>query len=180
MPNLILINGAPGSGKSSLASAVAREKALTLALDVDVLKHALERWDEDAVRSGLQARRLAVALTREQLASGFDVVIGQYLPRTAFIEELEHVAHDCGAQFHEFVLDADAATLAARLSARRIRADRPEHDVNNRLVGPADAVRLAKSLEGLRTSRPKAVWVDAGGSLAETTGLILDLLDADG
>jgi predicted kinase len=159
MRHLILINGAPGSGKSTLASAVARQKALALALDVDVLKHALGHWDEDADRSGLHARRLALALAREQLGSGFDVVIGQYLPSTTFIEELEHIAHDCGAQFHEFVLEVDAATLAARLSARMIRPDRPEHDVNNRLVGPADAANLAQSLERLRASRPRAVWV---------------------
>ena len=42
------------------------------------------------------------------------------------------------------------------------------------MVGPDDAVRLVKSLEGLRETRPSAVWVDAGGSLSAT----LDLLRA--
>jgi len=46
--------------------------------------------------------------------------------------------------------------------------------VNNNLVGPDDAAGLVKSLEGLRETRPRSVWVDAQGSLPAT----LDLLRA--
>lgn len=172
MPRLVLINGAPGSGKSTVAATLAQERPLTFALDVDTVKHALGRWDEDALRSGTHARRLSVAMAREQLISGLDIIVGQYLARAPFIEELEGLADECGAQFHEFVLDLDAIALAARLAARVASPDRPEHEVNNRLVSPDDAVELAHTLDWVRQARPNAVWVDARGSLAATARLI--------
>jgi len=177
MSRLVLINGAPGSGKSTMAIGLAQDEPLTLALDIDMIKHALGRWDQDPSSSGLRARRLSLVLAREQLSSGFDVVVGQYLARTTFIEDLEHLAWDCGAAFHEFVLDLDAAALAERLTGRATNPDRPEHDVNNRLVRTEDAARLVQSLYHLRTSRPQAIWVNARGSRDATLSILRSHLD---
>lgn len=178
MTRLVLINGAPGSGKSTIAQALAQDKAMTLALDIDGLKHSLGRWDEDPSASGLHARRLATALASEQLRAGFDLVIGQYLARTPFIEDLERMAARHGARFYEFVLDLDAATLAKRLAERAGSPDRLEHAVNNRLVGPDDATALVQALESLRQRRPHAQWVKAAGSLSSTLGIVRAALQA--
>jgi predicted kinase len=174
MTRLVLINGAPGSGKSTLAAALAQDLTMTLALDVDGIKHSLGRWDENPHASGLHARRLSLALAREHLTVGYDVVLGQYLARTAFIEDLESLASALDAKFFEFVLDLDAPMLAERLAARRSAPSRTEHRVNNGLVGPADAEGLVDSMAVLREARPQALWVDARGSLSST----LDLLRA--
>ena len=168
MTRLVLINGAPGSGKSTLAEALAQGRPMTLAIDIDGIKHSLGRWDDDLLASGLHARRLALALASEHLSAGYDVVVGQYLARTDFIEDLERLAAQLEAQFVELVLDLDARSLAERLAGRSREPSRPEHLANNSLVGPDDADRLAASLEGLRETRPRAVWVDARGSLPET------------
>lgn len=63
-------------------------------------------------------------------------------------------------------------TLAERLAARATNPDRPEPEVHNRLVGPHDAMRLVQSLSSLRASRPRAIWVDARGSLAATVDIL--------
>ena len=145
---------------------------MALTVDIDGLKHSLGRWDEDASASGLHARRLTLALASEQLLAGFDVVIGQYLARTSFIEDLERLAQRHGAQFYEFVLDLDPATLAKRLAERASIPDRPEHAVNNRLVGPPDATALVQTIDALRQSRPRAVWVNATGPLSSTLSIV--------
>jgi predicted kinase len=174
MARLVLINGPPGSGKSTLAHALAQDQPMTLALDVDGIKHSLGRWDEDLSVSGSQARRLSLALAREHLSAGYDVVVGQYLARTAFIQDLERLAADLDASFFEFVLDLDAPVLAERLAGRSSAPSRSEHMVNNRMVGPDDAERLVGSMYDLRETRPHAIYVDARGSLSST----LDLLRA--
>lgn len=177
MSRLVLINGAPGSGKSTVAQMLAQDRPLTLALDVDVIKHSLGGWKADAAASGTQARRLSLAMAGEHLRCGFDVIVGQYLVETAFIEELEQLAQEHGAQFHEYVLDLDAPALAERLAARALNPNRREHEVNNTLVGPADANRLVRSLGSLRDSRPHATWVDARCESASTVESLRSLLD---
>ncbi len=172
MTRLVLINGAPGSGKSTIAHALAQDRSMTLALDIDGIKHSLGCWEEDPLASGLQARRLTLALANEQLHAGFDVVIGQYLARTPFIEDLERLAERHGARFCEFVLDLDAAALAERLAERASNPDRSEHAVNNRLVGPEDADALVHTIESLRQCRPRAFWADAAGPLSTTLGIL--------
>ena len=174
MARLVLVNGAPGSGKSTIAQSLAQDREMTLALDVDAIKHCLGRWDADPSASGLHARRLSLALAERHLSAGYDVIVGQYLARTPFIEDLAALAERHGAQLFEFVLDIDASTLADRLGVRTSAPRRPEHAVNNRLVGPADASRLVESMEVLRQIRPGAIWIDARGSLSST----LDLLRA--
>lgn len=174
MARLVLINGAPGAGKSTLAEALVRDLRMALALDVDGLKHAMGRWDEDPVASGVQARRLALAVAAEHLREGYDVVMGQYLARTPFVEALEGLAEQVEARFVEVVLAVDARTLADRLALRHSHPDRPEHQVNNGLVQPHEAGRLVESIEALCLARPRARRVDAGGTPEAT----LDLLRA--
>jgi predicted kinase len=155
-----------------VAQSLAQDEAMTLALDVDAIKHSLGRWDDDPSASGLHARRLSLALAERHLSAGYGVVLGQYLARTPFIEDLAALAQRLDLPFFEFVLDVDASTLAARLALRASDPHRPEHVVNNRLVGPDDAGRLVESIEALRQARPRAVWVDARGSAASTLNLL--------
>lgn len=141
---------------------------MTLALDVDAIKHSLGRWHEDVHASGLHARALCLALAREHLASGHDLVLGQYLAKTAFIEQLGALAAALDVRFVEFVLDLEPAVLADRLAERRIAPTRAEHAVNSKLIGPVDAQRLVESMLALHRARPGAVWVDASGSVSST------------
>ncbi len=176
----MLVNGAPGSGKSTLAAALASETPMMLALDVDAIKHSLGQWEQDQGSAGLQARRLAVAMVRRHLLDGHDVVLGQYLARTGFIDELEEVARGSGATFVEVMLALRVSTLAARLAARAVIPTRPEHAVNSHLVAPGDAERLLASLASVTRQRTTVVHLDADGDLDTTLAALRTLLARDG
>lgn len=171
-PTLMLLNGAPGSGKSTLAALLAAETPLAMALDIDQVKHSLGGWDRDLRASGLQARRLAVALIRQQLADSHDVILGQYLARTAFLEELAQLAAENGARFVEVALILDERTLAQRLSGRREHPDRLEQAHNDRFVGPDDAAELVRLIEKVLERRPTAHLMEVN---RERTTILADL-----
>jgi predicted kinase len=55
MPRLVLINGAPSSGKSTLAKRYVEDHPLTLALDIDVVRAMQGRWLDEPVEAGILA-----------------------------------------------------------------------------------------------------------------------------
>lgn len=169
---LLLINGAPGSGKSTIANRVAASRPMALALDIDLIKHSLGSWHNDPYASGVQARRLAVAMSRQHLQDGYDVIIGQYLARPDFILDLERLADDCGARWVEVILHLDPPSLAERIQRRHLTPDRTEHAVNNTLVSPNDAPALAASIAHLHAQRPHAVVINAHGTLDDVASAV--------
>lgn len=89
MPRLILLNGPPGSGKSTLPQRYVDDRPLALNLDIDWLRGLLGQWRADAHSAGLLARAIALAAARVHLAAGHDVVVPQFLGRREFIRQLE-------------------------------------------------------------------------------------------
>jgi predicted kinase len=145
---LLLINGAPGVGKSALAQRYADEHPLALIVDIDSIRTRLGQWavvDE----SKLVARDLALALIRAHLHEGRDVVVAQYLGRPEFREQLAHVARELGAPFVEVVLTDDADRITARFRKRRAEhaaagVAHPEADLTDAAV--ANGVQQANDL----------------------------------
>jgi len=85
---LVLLNGPPASGKSTIAGRLIARRPLALNLDVDVIRSLLGDWKARPADAGIAARRLAVAMALEHLAAGNDVVVPQFLARAEFIEQL--------------------------------------------------------------------------------------------
>lgn len=172
MPHLVLVNGAPGSGKSTVAAELVRRRPMALALDVDTLKHGLGGWDDDTHHSGLRARELALAAAEVQLRAGDDVVLGQFCARPEFPDQLTGLAARFGVDHAEFVLELTPEVLRSRLLDRHQSPNRPEHWVNRGLVDPEEAAALLDSVTRLADQRPEAVRIDASGTLAQTVDRI--------
>lgn len=162
-PVLVLLNGLPASGKSTLARECCEraESALPLALDIDLLRGMLGGWRRTPVDAGLAARAVALAAIGTHLRAGHDVVVPQYLRRHAFIDQLADVAARSGAAFLEGVLLVDSATAAERLTARSAEAvARGRTTDEGDLAGPMDAVE--DDFERFLATRPNAILLESG------------------
>ncbi|HEY0699792.1 MAG TPA: AAA family ATPase, partial [Micromonospora sp.] len=160
MSRLILLNGPPAVGKSTLARRYVEDHPLSLNLDVDRVRGLIGGWQDDPVASGLLARAIALAAARTHLAGGHDVVVPQYLGRPAFVEQLEQLSIEVGAAFHEIVLLDSRENVLRRFAARSRAAADPAHVEAQRLLertgGPDELAAMYDRLVDLLASRPGA------------------------
>lgn len=103
-PKLIILNGPPGIGKSTIAQKYADEHPLTLKLDVDKVRELISHWRERDKESGPDAKNMAAAMARVHLQAGYDVIVPQIYRDIAYLEELEQIVKKCDAEMREFLL----------------------------------------------------------------------------
>lgn len=158
VPRMILLNGPPGSGKSTLARMYVEEHPLSLNLDIDHICSQLGRWRDDPQTAGLLARAVALAAARTHLTAGHDVVIPQFLGRLTFIEQVECLAHQADAEFHEIVLLDTKQNTLRRFAERSRTAAHPAHvqaqELLDRSGGEAELSAMYDRLLQVVASRP--------------------------
>ncbi|MCL2514846.1 MAG: ATP-binding protein [Microbacteriaceae bacterium] len=156
---LILINGVPASGKSTLARDWCERHAggLPWCLDVDAIRATLGGWRDDLSAAGLAARDIAVAGVAVHLRAGRDVVVPQYLRRPDFIDRLEAAASTRGALFIETALTIDPATAQRRFADRAAEAGIDRHGELQ-----AEMTAIVREFEVFLASRPRAIRLAAG------------------
>jgi predicted kinase len=121
---LILLNGPPGCGKSTLARRYVADHPLALCLDVDRIRAMVGRWQDDVHAAGLLARASALATARVHLEAGHDVVVPQLLDRAQFLEQLQELSAEVGAEFVEVALtDSKENSLRRYAERHRLASD---------------------------------------------------------
>ncbi|MEL7976158.1 AAA family ATPase [Isoptericola sp. F-RaC21] len=162
---LLLLNGPPGVGKSTLAVVLAAGRPGTLVLDVDVVRTLISG---DPAEAAEPARRLALDMARSHLSSGADVVVPQLVARPDQVARFARAAADGGARFSHAMLRASPAIVAARVAA----------DGSAHRAGLDDATRAAYDA-GLRrvARRGDVAVVDADADVADVARRLGRLLD---
>jgi hypothetical protein len=116
LPRLIVLNGPPGSG--TLAERYVEEHPLTLDLDIDRIRDVIASLRDDPSTAGRLARAVALSVARTHLAEGYDVVIPQFLGRAEFLEQVEQLAGNVGAESLEIVLLDSQDNALSRFAER--------------------------------------------------------------
>lgn len=175
MATLLLINGAPSSGKSTVARLLAEDRPLTLVLDIDSVRGSLGRWRDDPAEAGRSARRLALAMADTHLRGGRDVIVPQFLQRAEFVDDLAATARGAGAAFIETCLVSSADEAARRFADRSRSADSNHRDAGW-LQSRPDAVPVATLYDGLMrmiSARPQTVRIPTEtGRIEHTVQLV--------
>lgn len=157
MARLILINGMPGLGKSTLARRYAADRPGTLVCDIDVLRTFISGWREDFGRAGEQIRPAALGLIGGYLRGSGDVVLPQLLAKATELERFERAAEEAGAELVHVMLTADTEDAVRRFHRRDDGSD-PWHAIVEELVaedGGDDTLRAyAPMLADLVARRP--------------------------
>jgi chloramphenicol 3-O-phosphotransferase len=121
---IVLLTGTPGSGKSSVAVALARRYRFGMHIPVDDLRewvvsgiaHPVPEWTEETGRQFALARAGAADLARRYAGAGFAVVIDDVI----FPEEAEATFGEAlrGEVLHRVVLRPRLEVALARNAAR--------------------------------------------------------------
>lgn len=182
MTRLILLNGMPGVGKSTIARRFAAEHPGTLLCDVDVLRTFIGGWSDDFDLAGARIRPAALGLITGYLRESGDVVLPQLLARVTELERFEQAALAAGADFVEVMLATDTDDAVRRFHGRDDGID-AWHPTVRRLVVEAGGDELlrayASSLEELVSRRPATkVIPSVAGAVDATYAAVIEAIDA--
>jgi predicted kinase len=177
VPDLILLNGPPASGKSTIARRLVATRPLALNLDVDAVRGALGAWISQPHEAGLAARKLAIAMVTTHLQDGYDVIVPQLVARDPFVLELEAVAGQARARFVEVALVAGREDTNRAFETRSASPENQQHRDAQQLVefsgGAAGLAEMYDRLMDFLDSRPNVRRVDViRGDIESTLRLV--------
>jgi predicted kinase len=126
-----------------------------------------------ATRGGFAGRAVALAAARTHLVAGHDVVIPQFVARAQFIQQIEQLAGDVGAEFHEIVLLDSKDEVLRRFAERSRVAGDPAHVQAQQMLqrhgGAAALSAMYDRLVDLIATRPAAKVIRSVDGAEELT-----------
>lgn len=172
--SLLLLNGPPGIGKTTVAQRLCSGRPLSLCLDIDMLRRSLGQWMDQPQASGELARDLALAAAERHLRSGHGVVVPQFLGRLGFVERLEALAEEVGAPFDHVVLMHDERTAASRFFGRVHAPGATEHhrEAVAMAGGEAGYAQMYSALRAVVEACDVTVVRSAEGDVVGTVALV--------
>ena len=160
MPYLIVVSGAPASGKTTISRRLEVDLSVPLIAKDDIkemLFDHLEQHDRDwSTTEGKMAIAMMYAGAEVLLAEGYHVMIESSFNRDYSIDEIDTVCGRTGANVIEVYCRLDHTLRQERWTARTLSGDRhpghlddPAHTISQR---PVDAPLYSERAEVIDTS----------------------------
>jgi hypothetical protein len=171
VPRLIVLNGPPGIGKSTLARRYVEDHPLTLCLEQDVVRGLLGGW-LTREESNLLARQLCLGMARTHLLGAHDVIVPQFVAVPGYLDQLIDVADEACAAHRELILLDHAEAAERRFHAR---IDDPLWSQHQKIAAEFIAVaggyanqyaRLVNAVAGRDATEIRSVEGDIDGTYA--------------
>ncbi len=150
---LIILNGSPAAGKSTVAERLHRDMPMSLLADIDTWRKCISNWRENREESLKYAYIFSLSAIDAYLETGNSVVVDKaILSDNTVIDSLIEIGKKHGAEVYEFILTADREVIVQRAEERGFH--------ENGLLTPQRVLELWETTQNLIQARPQAVVID--------------------
>lgn len=149
---LIILNGSPAAGKSTVAEKLHTDLPMSLLADVDSWRKLVSGWREHREESLMNAYKFTVAAVDAYLATGNSVIVDKAIRGEDIIDALIEAGKKNNAEIYEFILTASKEIITKRAEERGFH--------ENGLLTPEKVVELWNYAQELIDKRPNAIVID--------------------
>ena len=119
MSKLIIINGATGVGKSTVALELHKSLPMAFLLEIDALRRHFSRYKELRKESLFASYGLALTICEQNLKQGRNVIIEKVIAdNDDFLEDLISIGKSHGVDIYEIILNASKDVVVKRAADR--------------------------------------------------------------